>query len=47
MQFRESFKSVMIWNVCGSKGSGTNCETTTNIPDLFNMKVLVANIYSK
>jgi hypothetical protein len=30
---------------CGSKLIGTNCETT-NIPDLFNIKGLVNNIYN-
>jgi hypothetical protein len=30
---------------CGSKSIGTNCETT-NIPDLFNIKGLVNNIYN-
>jgi hypothetical protein len=43
MQFRESFKSLMILDFCGSKSIGTNCETT-NIPDLFNIKGLVDNI---
>jgi hypothetical protein len=43
MQFRESVKSLMILDFCGSKSIGTNCETT-NIPDLFNIKGLVDNI---
>ena len=37
LQFRDSFKSLMIREFFGSKAIGTNCEET-NVPDLFNIR---------
>jgi hypothetical protein len=45
IQFRETFKSLMIRNFCGTKSIGTNCEKT-NIPDLFNIRGLVDKMNS-
>jgi hypothetical protein len=35
LQFRDSFKSLLIHDFCGKNSIGRNCEAT-KIPDLFN-----------
>jgi hypothetical protein len=43
LQFRDSFKSLLIRDFCGKKSIGTNCEAT-KIPDLFNIRNYIDNM---